>query len=92
MIELRLEGDIYLNGKISKDGKRRPKMIGNDKVLHFLAGLSIAALLGVFLPARWPCLAQSLRGAKELKDLKTHKPEVLDLLATAAGGLIAICL
>jgi hypothetical protein len=25
-------------------------MIGNDKVLHFLAGLSIAALLGVFLP------------------------------------------
>ena len=35
----------------SRIGKRRPKMIGNDKVLHFLAGLSIAALLGVFLPA-----------------------------------------
>jgi hypothetical protein len=27
------------------------KMIQYDKVLHFLAGLSIAALLGVFLPA-----------------------------------------
>jgi hypothetical protein len=58
--------------------------LGNDKVLHFLAGLSIVALLGVFLPAPL--------AAKELKDLKTHKPEVLDLLATAAGGLIAICL
>ena len=68
-------------------------MIGNDKVLHFLAGLSIAALLGVFLPAPLAFLGAVLAGAaKELKDLKTHKPEVLDLLATAAGGLIAICL
>ena len=68
-------------------------MVGHDKVLHFLAGLSIAALLGVFLPAPLALLGAILAGAaKELKDLKTHKPEILDLLATAAGGLIAICL
>lgn len=68
-------------------------MVGHDKVLHFLAGLSIAALLGVVLPAPLALLGAILAGAaKELKDRKTHKPEVLDLLATAAGGLIAICL
>jgi hypothetical protein len=58
-----------------------------DKLLHFLAGIAMAAILYPFgiLPAMLAVTIAAI--GKELRDMRGHgTPEVLDALATVAGG------
>jgi hypothetical protein len=62
-----------------------------DKLLHLLAGIAIAAILypfGIFPAMLAVCIAAI---GKELRDMRGHgTPEVLDALATVAGGAVLI--
>lgn len=68
-------------------------MIANDKVLHILAGLIIAAAT-TCLPWLVSLAAVVLiASTKEFYDLKhpdKHTPEIMDLYATLAGGIVGI--
>ena len=64
-----------------------------DKVTHFLAGASLALSLGYLLPVVFGLLAAIAAGAlKEIYDEfhpETHTVDVMDFLATVAGGIVA---
>lgn len=68
-------------------------MIAKDKVLHIIAGLIIAAVTA-WAPWLLSLAAVVLiASAKEFYDLRhpeTHTPEIMDLYATLAGGVIGI--
>ena len=62
-----------------------------DKLLHILVGITIAAILYPFgiLPAMLAVTIAAI--GKELRDMRGHgTPEVLDALATVAGGVALI--
>lgn len=67
-------------------------MIPIDKLVHFLVGFSVSAILGM---AGWPllglCAATVAGVGKEVWDHfnPPHTPDVLDALATIVGGLLA---
>lgn len=66
-------------------------MIPRDKQLHFLAGLSLALIVGsLFGPAMGLGAAVVAGVAKELYDMTTGRgtPEWADLWFTLAGGLL----
>lgn len=61
----------------------------NDKVLHFLAGMTISLLIGFLFwnPVIGFTIASALGLAKEVKDEVTYGGfDAVDLLATAFGG------
>ena len=62
-----------------------------DKLLHFLVGIAIAAILYPFgvLPTMLAVTIAAI--GKELRDMRGHgTPEVLDALATLAGGAVLL--
>ena len=64
-----------------------------DKITHFLAGAVIALALGYVLPIFYAMFAAVIVGA--LKELyysfhpETHTADMLDFVATVAGGVAA---
>jgi hypothetical protein len=63
-----------------------------DKKLHMIVGF-IISLSAIFIPAMWALFAVIVIGAfKEIYDKLSGKgtPEVLDFVATVAGGLPVI--
>ncbi len=62
-----------------------------DKILHLLAGFSIAALLAPFV-LWWALLPVALAGAaKELRDRSGHGTyDPRDFWWTVAGGVVAV--
>lgn len=68
----------------------------HDKKLHFAAGAIISWITGISMMVLglplWiaPLVAVAVGIAKEVWDATGHgKPEILDLVATAAGGALA---
>lgn len=64
----------------------------NDKALHFAAGMLIAVIVGLLTTPIAGLLAASLAGIiKETIDATGRgTPEVVDLMATVAGGIIGM--
>lgn len=65
-----------------------------DKVLHFAAGFSLAALLGIWLPPLMVLVIVFIVGVlKELWDAKHNGDvEAADVVATVTGGLVGVLL
>ncbi len=67
-----------------------------DKVMHFCAGLALSLLAGLFVSPMFGLLIAAAVGA--LKEiiwdwlLKKGTPELLDFVATVAGGVIGYLL
>jgi uncharacterized membrane protein len=70
--------------------------IGRDKIKHFFAGLAIAIVAGLlFCPRIGLAIAAVVGALKEsIWDwlLKKGTPELLDFVATVAGGVIGYVL
>lgn len=67
-----------------------------DKLKHLLAGLALSLLAGLLCTPKWGLVVAGLAGA--LKEiiwdwlLKKGTPELLDFVATVAGGVIGYVL
>lgn len=66
-------------------------MMPTDKLLHLLSGIAVAALVYPF-GILWACLAVCAAAVgKELRDARGFgTPEVLDAVATLAGGALLV--
>ena len=62
-----------------------------DKIVHFLCGLVISLVVGLFTASYIGLIAAVLAGvAKEIYDIKRTKFNILDFVHTAFGGLSGI--
>lgn len=60
-----------------------------DKLVHFLCGLVISLVVGLFTASYIGLIAAVLAGvAKEIYDIKRTKFNILDFVYTAFGGLL----
>ncbi len=60
-----------------------------DKLVHFLCGLVISLVVGLFAAPCIGLIAAVLAGvAKEIYDIKRTKFNILDFVYTAFGGLL----
>jgi hypothetical protein len=70
--------------------------IGRDKIKHFFAGLAIAIVAGLlFYPLVGLLAAAAVGALKELirdRLLKKGTPELMDFIATVAGGVVGYAL
>lgn len=65
----------------------------NDKTAHAWAGFAAASSLGLTLqPVDGWIVGVGLGVLKEASDSRTHEPDGMDVLATAAGATLAWCL
>jgi len=64
-----------------------------DKIVHFLCGLVISLVVGLFASPHIGLIAAVLAGvAKEIYDINRTGFSVLDLIFTVFGGLISFIL
>lgn len=62
-----------------------------DKIVHFLCGLVIALVVGLFTAPYIGLIAAALAGvAKEIYDIRRTKFNILDFVYTAFGGCIGV--
>lgn len=82
-------------GPLFKDYMSKARTLAStmptDKLLHFLAGIAIAALVYPF-GILWAFLAVSIVAiGKEIRDAQGFgTPEIADALATIAGGAVLL--
>lgn len=66
----------------------------NDKLMHFLMGVSISLFFGLLVSSMVGLIFACIGGAaKELiwdKWLKKGTPELMDFIATASGGFLVM--
>jgi len=69
-------------------------MIAVDKILHFVAGLLIAIIVGYFFTALWALAAGLAAGAlkEALDEYRYGGADIKDFLSTALGTLIGMML
>lgn len=69
-------------------------IIPSDKAYHFVVGFLIAVVVGLYNPAYGLGCAVVAGLGKEIRDKVSGKgtPELLDFIATVAGGLLGYML
>jgi hypothetical protein len=68
-------------------------VIPQDKVLHFVVGFAGSLVIGLLLTPLWGFLLACTTGVgKEVYDKLSQRgtPELMDALATIAGGVLAM--
>jgi len=66
-------------------------MKNKDKIYHFIAGLTIALLFGLYSPFVGLCMAIVVAAGKEVYDYinqDNHTSDGADFVATVVGGLV----